>query len=59
MTRFQPATPASNAIIRPNSAKCGNRMLLAGMVSDMPGHDRCTFECPVCEHVEMMIVTSK
>jgi hypothetical protein len=56
MTRFQPATTASKAIAQGGRAKCGNTMLLASMVANVPGYVRCTFECPVCEHSETAVL---
>jgi hypothetical protein len=56
MTRFKPATPATNAIIRPPCEKCGNSTLLARIEPDEPGYDRRTFECPVCDHSQSTII---
>jgi DNA-directed RNA polymerase subunit M/transcription elongation factor TFIIS len=59
MTRYQPATAYSGAIIRPPCNKCGATMLLARIEPDKPGHDLRTFECPKCEHSETVVVKFK
>jgi hypothetical protein len=56
MTRYKPATPATDAIVRPPCGKCGNRMMLARIEPDAPGYDRRTFECPICDHSEAVVV---
>jgi ribosomal protein S27AE len=56
MTRFQPATVESNAIVRPLCSKCGTTMLLARIEPGEPGFDVRTFECPKCEYSEAVIV---
>ena len=51
MTIFQPATPYSNAIIRPLCPKCSAKMLLSHIEpTDKPDHDRRTFQCHQCKH---------
>ena len=56
MTLFQPATPESNAIVRPPCSKCGTTMMLARIEPDAPGRDLRTFECPKCENSESTVV---
>jgi hypothetical protein len=56
MTRYQPATAYSDAIVRPPCTKCGTVMLLARIEPDKPGHDLRTFECPKCEHSESVVI---
>ena len=56
MTIFQPATPESNAIVRPLCPKCAAMMLLARIEPASPGHDRRTFECRKCGHSERVVV---
>ena len=56
MTLYQPATPYSDAILRPPCSKCGTKMQLARIEPDMPDHDRRTFECSNCQHSESVVV---
>ena len=56
MTIFLPATPYSNAIVRPPCAKCGTQMLLKLIEPDAPDHDKRTFACPKCQHELSMVV---
>jgi predicted RNA-binding Zn-ribbon protein involved in translation (DUF1610 family) len=49
-TRFQPATAASNPIIRPECPQCGTTMLLARIEPLDQEKEMHTFECPMCEH---------
>ena len=37
---------------RPQCPQCGSQMWLARIEPGRPGHDKRTFECPACEHVE-------
>jgi len=55
MTTYQPATAASNALVRPPCTKCGTPTLLMGIESDKPGFDLNTFECPKCGHFETTV----
>ena len=55
MTRFQPATAHSNAIVRPPCPKCGTAMLLAYIEPERPGYETHTFECPRCEHSKSVV----
>jgi hypothetical protein len=59
MTIFQPATPYSNSIERPACSKCGTQMMLARIEPDKPDHDKRTFECPSCNHIEFEVVKYK
>jgi len=45
---YQPATPATDAIIRPLCSACGTRTHLVGIEAEKPGFDLHTFECPAC-----------
>jgi transposase-like protein len=56
MTFYQPATPETDAIVRPACPRCGARMMLARIEPDSPGHERRTFECPSCEREEATVV---
>jgi hypothetical protein len=49
MTLYQPATPHSDAIIRPHCIQCGGKMMLARIEAAKPGHETHTFECGKCE----------
>jgi transcription elongation factor Elf1 len=46
-------TPLSD---RPECPKCGTHMLLARIVPEGEGKDLRTFECPMCEHSESVVV---
>jgi predicted nucleic-acid-binding Zn-ribbon protein len=48
MTKYQPATAATDALVRPPCTKCGTRTLLVGIEAEKPGFDLNTFECPKC-----------
>ena len=48
MTNYQPATPHSNSIARPNCSKCGTATLLFGIEPDKPDHELWSFDCPRC-----------
>ena len=50
MIRLQPDTT------RPECPQCGTQMLLARVVPDAPGHEQRTFECPMCEHSESVLI---
>ena len=52
MTTYQPATPHSDAIVRPSCPKCGTGMRLFGIEADSPGYELHSFECPRCNHIE-------
>ncbi len=52
MTKYQPATPYTDSIKRPDCPHCGTRMMLARLqmlVRDQPGYESRTFECPKCD----------
>jgi predicted RNA-binding Zn-ribbon protein involved in translation (DUF1610 family) len=49
-------TNSSQPIVRPECPKCGTTMMLARIVPEAPGKDRRTFECPMCEHSECILV---
>jgi hypothetical protein len=55
-----PSTPlthaSTRAIVRPRCPKCSAVMMLARMEPDRPGHDKRTFECPVCDHAASEVV---
>jgi len=54
MTTYQPATPHSNAIVRPACPKCGTAMLLFGIEADGSGFELQSFDCPKCQHIEVV-----
>jgi hypothetical protein len=41
---------------QPRCPMCGSRMWLDHIEPDEPDHDKRTFECPRCQHVESVIV---
>jgi hypothetical protein len=47
---------ASQGIVCPDCAKCGTAMLIARIEHEAPDEDRRTFECPMCEHSESILV---
>ena len=51
MTTYQPATPHSDSIERPDCPKCKQRMRLFGIESEKPGFELLSFECPACHHI--------
>jgi len=55
MTHYQPATPHSNSISRPNCSKCGTATLLFGIEAEKPGYELWSFDCPKCNHIETVI----
>ena len=55
MVTYQPATPHSDSIKRPNCAKCGGKMNLFGIEAINPKHELLTFVCPECQSVETRI----
>jgi hypothetical protein len=52
MTTYQPATPHSNSIKRPDCSKCETGMRLFGIEPDGPRYELHSFECPKCHHIE-------
>jgi DNA-directed RNA polymerase subunit RPC12/RpoP len=50
---FDPVRPF---IDRPQCPNCRSRMWLDHIEPDVPDHDRRTFECPRCQHVESVVV---
>ena len=52
MNTYQPATPNSNSILRPDCPSCGVRMNLFGIEPEKPGHGLHTFVCPSCKEIE-------
>jgi ribosomal protein S27AE len=59
MTLYQPATPYSDSIERPQCSECGTTMLLARIEPDKPDHDRRTFQCAKCGHSLSEVVKYK
>ena len=55
MTKYQPATPHSDSIERPNCPKCGTKMRLFGIEAERPGYELHSFECPKCNHIQTAI----
>ena len=52
---FAPATPHSDAIVRPNCSECGAVTLLVGIEPQRPGYELHTFQCPTCEQFETAV----
>jgi hypothetical protein len=44
---------------RPDCPQCAAQMYLARIVPEKPGFDLRTFECPLCEHSETIVVRFK
>jgi hypothetical protein len=55
MTTYQPATPYSDSIKRPDCSKCGAAMRLFGIEAERPGYEVHSFECPTCKHVQIAV----
>jgi len=55
MTKYQPVTAASNALVRPPCPKCGMKTDLIGIEAEKPGYDLNTFECPACGQFETSV----
>jgi hypothetical protein len=49
-------TPRTPALDRPLCPKCAQLMWLARIEPDKPDHDRRTFECGECDHIETVVV---
>ena len=58
MTKYQPATPTTDAIVRPPCTKCGTKTFLAGIEPDRPGYELYTFECPRCGQFETSVAVA-
>ena len=58
MTIYQPATAASNALVRPPCTKRGTPTLLIGIESDRPGFDLNTFEYPKCGQFDTTVTVT-
>jgi predicted RNA-binding Zn-ribbon protein involved in translation (DUF1610 family) len=59
MTTYQPRTPQSDAIKRPDCPDCGMRMNLFGIEPEKPGHELYTFACPSCAAVQTAVGKSQ
>jgi hypothetical protein len=59
MSRYQPATPHSNSIKRPDCSKCGTAMLLFGIEAESPDRELLSFECPQCQNIETRSIKSE
>ena len=47
---YQPSGPYSDSIVRPLCTKCDKKTWLTRIeLTDRPGYDKRTFECPTCE----------
>jgi hypothetical protein len=54
MTTYQPRTPHSDAIKRPDCSACGALTRLFGIEPEKPGYELHTFHCPKCNHIETL-----
>jgi len=56
MTIYQPASPYSDAIVRPVCSRCEAQTMLSRIEPDKPDHDKRSFECIKCgnEHTEVV-----
>ena len=59
MMLYQPATPRSDSIKRPNCSDCGTVTHLFGIEPERPGYELLTFVCPRCEHIETAVGKAK
>jgi len=57
MILYQPATPRSDSIKRPDCSACGTATRLFGIETERPGHELRTFVCPRCDHIEIAVGT--
>ena len=48
----------TNGLNQPECPKCGTAMMLTRVVPDEAGLERRSFECPMCEHLEEVLVNS-
>ena len=55
MTTYQPRSPHSDSIKRPDCPDCGARMDLFGIEPEKPGHELYTFVCPRCAAVQTAV----
>lgn len=61
MITYQPKTPHSDAIPRPDCPQCGTQMRLFGIEAapDSPGQELLSFECPTCLHIDARLGKSE
>ena len=52
---FGPATPRSDAIVRPSCSGCGTATVLVGIEPERTGFDLHTFQCPSCEQFQTAV----
>ena len=52
---YQPRTPHTDSIKRPDCSKCRTAMRLFGIEAEKPGYELHSFECPKCHHIETAI----
>lgn len=55
MILYQPATPHSDSIKRPNCSDCGTATQLFGIEAERAGYELLTFVCPGCKHIETAV----
>jgi hypothetical protein len=59
MPQFKPSRKKPPSMGGPACPKCGARMWLAQISPDESGHERRTFECPICEISKTNVVDRK
>lgn len=56
MTTYQPATPHSDSIVRPDCPKSSTGMRLFGIeATNAVDVELLSFECPSCHHIEVKL----
>jgi hypothetical protein len=55
---YQPGTPHSDSITRPNCSACGTLTNLFGIEAERPGYELRTFVCPRCDNIETSVGTA-
>jgi hypothetical protein len=58
MTFYNPTTPHSDSIKRPNCSACGTPTNLFGIEAERPGYELRTFVCPRCDRIETAVGTT-
>ena len=56
MTQSQDIVPGPEVTERPTCFLCATRMWLTRIEPDHPNYQKRTFECPVCDNSESLVV---
>ena len=59
MMQSQHIDPGPEITERPTCLLCATRMWLTRIAPDHPEHEKRTFECPVCDYSESVVVKYK